>query len=87
MEFTKNLRYLGCRIGEIGEKKDVYYTVTLFDESTSTTFDTGFMATSKTSKMEDRIVESTFGDILTCVLILRPAEKANRYKIGLRDIS
>lgn len=87
MEFTKNLRYLGCRIGEIGDKKDVYYTVTLFDEGSSITFDTGFMATSKTSAMEDRLAEASFGDILNCTLILRKAEKENRYKIGLRSIS
>lgn len=86
MEFTKNVRYLGCRIGEIGEKKDVYYTVTLYDESTSTTFETGFMATSKTGNMENRIAESVFGDVLVCTLVLRQAEK-NRWKIGLRDIA
>lgn len=86
MEFTKNFRFLGCRVGEVGEKRTPYYTVTLFDESTSTTFDTGFMATTKTVNMENRLAESVFGDILSCSLILREAEK-NRWKIGLRDIA
>lgn len=88
MEFTKNLRFLGCRIGdiEINKVKESYYTCSFYDEESSTTFETGFIANKKTADMETFLTSAKFGDVFSCTLVLRKAEKDNRYKIGLRNV-
>lgn len=87
MKFTMNVRFLGCKVDTLSDGKTVYYTLTLFDPESKTTFDTGFIANQNTQTMEDFIMECSFGDDLACELVLRKAEKDNRYKIGLRSVS
>lgn len=87
MKFTMNVRFLGCKVDTLSDGKTAYYTLTLFDPDSKTTFDTGFIANKDTQAMEDYIAECSFGDELNVGLILRKAEKDNRYKIGLRSVS
>lgn len=88
MKFKMDVRFLGCKIGQIGEgaNSSMYFTVTLYDEVSHTTFDTGFVANKNTYEMEDFLTSSNFGDVLSVTLILRKAEKDNRYKIGLVSV-
>lgn len=87
MKFKMNVRFLGCKVDTLSDGKTAYYTLTLFDPESKTTFDTGFISNRDTEAMENLIMDCSFGDELACELILRKAEKDNRYKIGLRSVS
>lgn len=87
MKFTKNLRFLGAKVDTLSDNKTAYYTLTLFDPDSKLSFDTGFIANAHTSDMEEIVQGLSFGDEVSCGLILRKAEKDNRYKVGLWSIS
>lgn len=87
MKFEMEVRFLGCKVDTLSDGKSSYYQLTLFDPVSRTTFDTGFIANKDTAEMEDKISILDFGDSITVGLILRKAEKDNRYKIGLRSVA
>lgn len=87
MKFKMNVRFLGCKVDTLSDGKTAYYTLTLFDPDSKMSFDTGFIANQSTADMEDFVQACSFGDEVSCGLILRKAEKDNRYKIGLWSLS
>lgn len=87
MKFSLNVRFLGCKVNTLSDGNSAYFTLKLFDPESKTFFDTGFIVNKDTQAMADYIAECSFGDELNVGLVLRKAEKDNRYKIGLWSVS
>lgn len=83
MKFAKEVKFLSYDLSTLGDGKSVYARVGVYDADSRKSIDTGFMCSQNTAELENYLSMLEFGDSCHLEFILRPAEKANTYKLGV----